>query len=883
MKLSTRMSLSFATLCIFSIFLVGFLAFQHSRRTIEQETINQLLSANMLKEDELNRWLLGLEQRLRSMASRPLIIDFSATLAVTQPDDSKFRIIRNRIIEDHFLDSLQEIEGFFELMILRKDDAMILVASDESLEGKYGEQQAYYTEGKKQTFIQNLHYSETLQKPALAIGTPIKDKKGRLVAVLVGWVDNSVLSSIIGKNYFLNQTEDAYLVNAFNLFVTEPRFGEGYALKKSIHTKGVVESLTHQDVKGLYTNYHNVPVIGVYRWLPKREMCLVNEITQAEAFRPIHDLKNSIATVGMITALLAALTGWIIARTIALPLRHLVKVSENMGPDNMEYQFTDGGNDELGDLSRSFYRMTERLKETLVSRDLLVQEVKERKQAEDCLRESTNRLALVMDSIDSMIYVVDLKTYEILFINKHGRKILGDVTGKTCWKTLNEGYNGPCSYCTNDKLLNADGTPSGIYVWEFKNKKNKRWFDCRDQAIMWEEGRMARLGIATDITDRKRQEEELIKTHNLLQETQEIARLGGWEYNIEANHMTWTIEVYRIYGVDPADFDPNDISRNMRFYLPEDRLLIEEAFEKAVNSGEPYDLQLRLVRADGQLIWVRTTGKPFLENEKVARVTGNIMDITEQKQAESKQRELEYQIQQAHKRESLFTMAGAIAHNFNNLFTVILGNLEMAKELMPSHFPGMKELLEAEKSVRRAAELSLLMLTYVGCRPLPKEPIDMARLLRNLLLEIGSEIPGNVRLESNISTGESLVIMDPFEARKVITSLITNALEALGKMNGTVQIKLCLVQDDKLFTGVNHTGIPLGSGLWVCLEVTDNGEGMDIETQAKMFDPFFTTKFLGRGLGLAITLGIVRASEGAIFVDSELHKGTTVRLLIPAA
>jgi signal transduction histidine kinase/DNA-binding response OmpR family regulator len=384
------------------------------------------------------------------------------------------------------------------------------------------------------------------------------------------------------------------------------------------------------------------------------------------------------------------------------------------------------------------------------------------------------------------------------------------------------------------------------------------------------------------LQERIRAEEELKKTHKLLQETQTITRLGGWEYDVAANRMTWTDEVYHIYGVDPAGYDPGNINRNLGFYSPNDAMVLERAFRKAVELGEPFDMQLPFIRADGQCIWVWTTGKPFLENGKVMRVAGNIMDITEKKLIEKKRLELEYQVQQAKKRESLFTMAGAIAHNFNNLFTVILANLELAKEFLPSNLPGVEEVLAAEKSARRAADLSLLMLTYVGCTAMHKESLDMAVIVRRLLPGIQSDIPVNVRLEYDIEPGEFFVTMVPIEAHKVVMNLVTNAFESLGKREGTIRIAVCFVQDDKLFIGVNHSDISPGPGPWVCLEVADNGEGMDTETQAKMFDPFFSTKFVGRGLGLAVILGIVRACEGMIFVDSELHRGTVIRVFLPA-
>ncbi len=112
-----------------------------------------------------------------------------------------------------------------------------------------------------------------------------------------------------------------------------------------------------------------------------------------------------------------------------------------------------------------------------------------------------------LNSLDGLAYVSDMKTYETLFVNKYGKKIWGDFTGKPCWQNLQTGQNGPCSFCTNDRLLQSDGTPAEVYVWEFQNTVTERWYECRDSAILWPDERMVRLEIATDITERKKAEE----------------------------------------------------------------------------------------------------------------------------------------------------------------------------------------------------------------------------------------------------------------------------------------------------------------------------------------------------------------------------------------
>ncbi|MCX7922217.1 MAG: GAF domain-containing protein, partial [Clostridia bacterium] len=135
--------------------------------------------------------------------------------------------------------------------------------------------------------------------------------------------------------------------------------------------------------------------------------------------------------------------------------------------------------------------------------------LEERNRIELELIESKNRLTKILDNINAFIYVSDMNTYEILYVNKYGREAVGDVIGRICWEVLQEGQRGICPFCTNEKLLNADGTPKGAYVWEHYNAKVNRWYECRDQAIYWIDGRLVRLEIATDITERKNIEKAL--------------------------------------------------------------------------------------------------------------------------------------------------------------------------------------------------------------------------------------------------------------------------------------------------------------------------------------------------------------------------------------
>lgn len=141
-------------------------------------------------------------------------------------------------------------------------------------------------------------------------------------------------------------------------------------------------------------------------------------------------------------------------------------------------------------------------------------------------KESFERFRTVLDGLESLVYVADMETYELLFINKYGRDIWGDINGKMCWQTLQSGQTGPCPFCTNSKLLDSDLKPSEPYTWEFQNTVTNEWYECRDQAIHWTDGRIVRMEIATNITDRKEAEKQKEKLEEKFRQVQKMEAIG---------------------------------------------------------------------------------------------------------------------------------------------------------------------------------------------------------------------------------------------------------------------------------------------------------------------------------------------------------------------
>ena len=312
------------------------------------------------------------------------------------------------------------------------------------------------------------------------------------------------------------------------------------------------------------------------------------------------------------------------------------------------------------------------------------------------------------------------------------------------------------------------------------------------------------------------------------------------------------------------------------------QIVRERGLARLREESPPDRYELALVAKDGQHRWMDLS-VGTIQYEGRPAVLGTFFDITGRKNAEEVQRALEAQVQRTQKLESLGILAGGIAHDFNNLLMGILGNADLALlELTPAS-PVRENLKGIENAARRAADLARQMLAYSGKGRFIVEPIDIG----SVLAEIGHLIAASVSKKSiinyNLAQNLPAIEADATQIRQVFMNLITNASEALGEKNGTITVSTGAMECDREYLRETYLDEELPEGLYVYCEVTDTGCGMDLKTRTRIFDPFFTTKFTGRGLGLAAVLGIVRGHRGAIRVYSEPGRGTTFKILFPAA
>ncbi len=311
---------------------------------------------------------------------------------------------------------------------------------------------------------------------------------------------------------------------------------------------------------------------------------------------------------------------------------------------------------------------------------------------------------------------------------------------------------------------------------------------------------------------------------------------------------------------------------------PDDRPVILEGWQRACAAHALYRSQGRIWHAATRRYrHFEARATPVLNQDgSVREWVGSCTDVQEQKRAEE-------QLRRTQRLESIGVLAGGIAHDFNNLLAGILGNASLALDMLPpAHL--LRDLLDdVVHFSQSAAQLTQQMLAYAGQGQFLKEFINLSDLVRKSSSLIQASIPRTVQLRLELQNDLPAVEADTTQLQQLIMNLVINGAEAIGKgETGEVRVTTTVqkVDEDYLQQILNTDEILPGQ--YVLLEVCDTGCGMDEETKAKIFDPFFTTKFVGRGLGLAAALGIVRGHKGTLNVNSTLGKGSTFRVLFPA-
>ena len=311
-----------------------------------------------------------------------------------------------------------------------------------------------------------------------------------------------------------------------------------------------------------------------------------------------------------------------------------------------------------------------------------------------------------------------------------------------------------------------------------------------------------------------------------------------------------------------------------KFILPEDQDIYYQNLKVLFEKRESQRFDLRMLKTDGTIFWANMECSIATEGAGLCRIAIN--DISERKRLEAENRQLQ-------KIASLDRMAGVIAHLFNNQLQAVMSSLDLLEEL-PRGSDATKYLNMGKRASERAADVSRLMLIYIGQSTSRRELRSLAELCQASMPTIHNLLPETVTLETDWPSSCPLSPVNSEQIEQVITHLVTNALESMDEKKGTLRLSLSTWAANKVPTAHRFpTAWKPQDPSYICLEVADTGCGIASTDMEKLFDPFYTTKFTGRGLGLAMVLGIVHAHGAAITVESTKEQGSTFRIFFPIA
>lgn len=421
MKLATRMTIIFIVISLIPVISVGYIGYHNGRRSIQKNTINRLSSINILKEAEFNRWIQSNRLYIRALAQRPLVKRFSNVICdegLQAPDQSS---AYTKLMNDHLLPGIGGSKGFIDFSILRPTDGLIVLSTREQLEQKFRENREFFKEGKKDTYVDNVYYSLNLEAMVMYISTPILDSRGELIAVLAGHVDWHEMSKIMLQSSGISASEESYLVNPFNYFVTQSRFIPDSPMTKTLYTNGVETCLAGDNGVDLYDDYRGKPVLGAYRWMDQWNLCLLTEEDQAEAFQTLVSFRNAVLGVGATVIVMVMALSFLLARWFMQRINRLVEGAHQIGGGNLGYRVRIDHRDELGLLGEALntlarerteaeaiinqsrdeleLRVNNRTVELADANRLLMDQIEERIQTENKLQQSLTEKEVLLREI----------------------------------------------------------------------------------------------------------------------------------------------------------------------------------------------------------------------------------------------------------------------------------------------------------------------------------------------------------------------------------------------------------------------------------------------------------------------------------------------------
>jgi PAS domain S-box-containing protein len=562
-----------------------------------------------------------------------------------------------------------------------------------------------------------------------------------------------------------------------------------------------------------------------------------------------------VPVTSILTVLIAAALGLGITRSITGPLARLVEGSRRLARGEFDYKVPIQGNDELSHLGQVFNDTGRQLQELYAS-----------------LQNSEDRLRRVINTIPAYVWST-LPDGSVDFVNQR----LSDSTGLSAEDLSKAGWSSIVHPDDLARYVNewhnalATGEPTESEARVRTAKSEYRWMlvrnvplrDTRSKIIKW-------YGTGIDIEDRKRVEEQLLRSEAYLSEAQRLSRTGSFGWQAATGEILWSEETFHIFGYESST------KPSLRLVIerthPEDAFGMQKLLGQVASDGSSFDVEHRLLMPNGDVKHVHVVAHALRDSSGAIEFIGAVTDITSTKNAEESLRKAQADLAHVNRVTTLGELTATLAHEVNQPIAAASINANVCLRLLKREEPDIEEASKAATrmvgDVNRAAEIISRVRQFFRKGSVPREPVDVNELMREMIVILRNEVAqSSITVQMDFTADLPPAIADRVQLQQVLMNLMINGIDAMKNVDGMRQLTLrSRLTDEKL----------------LLVSVQDTGLGLPADQADQIFTAFFTTKNYGTGMGLSISRSIIESHGGRLWAGANEERGANFQFTLPS-